>query len=318
MMRCRMLGMAVFAAGVAGALVLGGCRESGEPSVQAGPAHDGVVRTASGPMAFIAQRVGGEGVRVEMLVPDDEDPASWSPAPEVVAAFQGSMLIVLNGAGFEAWAESAVLPMSRVVRTAEASEIALIDSGEVTHTHGPEGEHTHGEVNPHTWLEPSVLAQQAVAVRDALARERPDLADQFDVNLFQLQGELADLSAAWSAVDAQGVLLIASHPSYDYLARAHGWQLANVTLDPDAEMDALAAVRLSVALDEARQGDEQPVLVLWESEPMAETRKRLMEEFGARSVVIDPAEAGPIDAYLDRQRANVERFERALAEARGN
>ena len=228
------------------------------------------------------------------------------------------MLIVLNGAGFEAWADTAALPMSRVVRTADAAEIALIDSGAVTHTHGPEGEHTHGDVNPHTWLEPSLLARQAEAVRDALAVEMPGRSATVDANFGALQAELAELSQAWSAVDAEGVLLIASLPSYDYLAQAHGWQLVNVTLDPDAPMDALAAVRLSVALDEARQGDDQPVLVVWESEPVAETRRRLMDEFGARSVIIDPAEAGEIKRYIERQRANIERFERALSEARGD
>ncbi|MGB5340651.1 MAG: metal ABC transporter substrate-binding protein, partial [Thermoanaerobaculia bacterium] len=96
------------------------------------------------PLAYFAERIGGEQVEVSFPAPADVDPAYWAPAPEVIADFQQADLILLNGAGYEKWLERASLPASRLVDTSVAVESSYIPLDEgVVHTHGPEGEHSH-------------------------------------------------------------------------------------------------------------------------------------------------------------------------------
>ena len=261
-------------ASVCAVLMLIGCSERGpaEPA----PEHDGVIRAGSGPIAFVAQRLAGNGVSVELPVPEGADPATWRPGFDVIADYQGSMLIVLNGAGFEQWAESAALPQSRVVRTADTAGIELIRTKQVTHTHGTEGSHDHGGVNPYTWLDPAMLTKQAEAVCAALQAEMPGHAGTLESNLATLRAELTGLSTAWLAVDVSGITLRARNDAYAYLARAAGWsvevddatepQTGSVMLDdvielgPSAQPEQYLSVqrrnieRLAQAAAEARGG----------------------------------------------------------------
>ncbi len=228
-------------ASVCAALMLAGCSE--RAPTEAAPEHDGVIRAGSGPIAFVAQRLAEGVAAVELPVPEGADPATWRPGFDVIADYQGSMLIVLNGAGFEQWADSAALPNSRVVRTADAAGFELIRSKEVTHTHGTEGSHQHGGVNPHTWLDPALLSKQAEALCEAMQAFMPEHGSAFNDNLSALQMELAELAEAWQAVDVSGVSLMARGDAHVYLARAANW---------DVEADESASTeRGVVVLDDA-------------------------------------------------------------------
>ena len=120
-----------------------GSTEDGEEGAAAssGPL---LVYAVNHPLACMAERIGGEAVQVEFPAPADEDPAYWSPAPEVVLRYQEADLILCNGAGYAGWLERASLPASRTVDTSAAVAERLIGLEEaVTHAHGPEGEHSH-------------------------------------------------------------------------------------------------------------------------------------------------------------------------------
>ncbi len=297
--------------GVFAALMLIGCGKS-TPTAST-PEHDSVIRAGSGPIAFVAQRLAGGIATIELPVPEGDDPSAWRPGFDAIADYQASMLIVLNGAGFEQWADSAALPNSRVVRTADAAGIELIRSTEVTHTHGTEGSHSHGAMNPHTWMSPRELSAQARALADSLNSAMPDQADAIDARLEALVDELAELSLAWRKVDVAGVRFVASHPSYDYLAREMGWEIVNIDLPPEGPItDDPIGELIGVV-----EADDRTVLVLWESEPDAAIAEQMLADFGIHSVVVSPAEGGPIGAYLDVQSANVDRLARAVAAARG-
>ncbi len=58
-----------------------------------------VVYAVNYPLAWLAERIGGEFVAVVLPWPADVDPAFWSPDAETVAAYQRADLIILNGGG---------------------------------------------------------------------------------------------------------------------------------------------------------------------------------------------------------------------------
>ena len=149
------------------------------------------------PLKYFAERIGGAHVEVHFPAPADEDPAYWMPDAETISKYQQADLILLNGAGYEKWVQSASLPKSKLCNTSAAfaeDYIALEDA--LTHSHGPEGEHAHGGTAFTTWLDPTLAVKQADAVRASLAELQPENADAFQKNFDVAQGRPGSLGPA--------------------------------------------------------------------------------------------------------------------------
>lgn len=302
-------------------LVLGGCLLLGfsgcggedssdetagrEPEVAASDPI--VVYAVNYPLAYFAERIGGDDVDVRLPVPADEDPAFWNPTAEEISAFQSADIILLNGAGYAGWTEKASLPRSRLVNTSADAADRYVEADEtLVHAHGPEGEHEHGAMAFTTWLDPTLAIEQARSIRDALAAFRPEAESRFDASFLQLETELAELDrellAAAAALD--GTPLLGSHPVYQYLAERYGLDLWSVHFEPDEPPSESGWQELR----EMQQQRTAP-LMLWEAEAMEPTRDHLEREFGITSIVFSPcANAPDVDDYMDVMRANAQRL----------
>ena len=64
----------------------GGGATDGVPQTPTSTTEPLVISTVNYPLAFFAERVGGDLVRVHFPAPADEDPAYWSPDAETIAA----------------------------------------------------------------------------------------------------------------------------------------------------------------------------------------------------------------------------------------
>ena len=268
------------------------------------------------PTAFFVAYVAGEYVEVVRPLPADADPAFWEPSPEALLEIQGADLIVLNGAGFERWAESVSLPDSRVLRTAEGFRQDWIERDSGSHSHGGLAPHSHGGVDGHTWMDPLQAVLQAEAIRDALKERWPERAAAFDEGFARLRSELEALDGRWRklAPGLEGLRLVASHPSYDYLARRYGFELTNLDLAPEETLpEPILAELAELAAGNAR------TLVLWEADPLAETRAALAAN-GIESVLYAPAEVlAPSEHelgrdFLDVMNENIDRLEALLGD----
>jgi zinc transport system substrate-binding protein len=177
------------------------------------------------PLKYLAERIGGEHVEVHLPVPADEDPAYWMPDSETISRYQPADLILLNGAGYEQWMQSASLPKSKLCNTSATfaeGYIALEDA--LTHSHGPEGEHAHGATAFTTWVDPTLAVKQADAVRASLAELQPENSDAFQKNFDVLKGDLEalDEQIADTVRKTSDRPVVFSHPVYQYFARRYG------------------------------------------------------------------------------------------------
>ncbi len=267
-----------------------------------------VIYTVNYPLAYFAERIGGDWVRVELPVPAGTDPAYWSPPPEEIAAYQGADLILLNGAGYASWVPRASLPEWKLVNTSAAVQGELIVADEaMVHSHGPEGEHEHENTAFTTWLDPTIAIEQASVIRDALIRLQPAHEADFDAGFRELEGNLVELDRRFErwAADWSGRPILASHPVYQYLARRYELDLRSVHFEPNVPpaADQWRSLR-------ALTGEHPAEWMLWESEPLPEIRTRLKEDFGISTVVFDPVASRPATGdYLSVMRANAERLE---------
>ena len=282
-------------------------REPDRPVADNLPARRAVF-TVNYPLAYFAERIGGDRVEVHFPAPPGVDPAEWLPTNEVVAAYQAADLILINGAGYAGWISRVALPESRIVDTSGDFTDELIPEAAVTHSHGPQGDHSHVPSAGTVWLDPSLAMVQASAVAEALAKVDPEGRADYDAARAALQTDLEgldrELAAAAAALSEGGIVF--SRPVYQYLARRLGVEHRAVHWEPG----------------QAPQGDEWRLLeqlvrqeptrwMIWEGEPHAETATRLAE-LGLASVVYEVCANRPNGGdFLDAMRENVARLRAA-------
>lgn len=277
--------MKAFAGLILTAIVLVSCHQAPESGQERESSPTLVV--VNYPLAWFAERLAGDFATVVFEVPADEDPAFWRPGDEAIARIQEADLIFLNGASYAKWVDTTSLPFEATVDTSAAFADAFIEVEEaVTHSHG-EGDpgHTHGGTAFTTWLDFTQAAAQATAVATAITEEWPDRKETVLANLQVLHDELKELEGEMAAATAslQGAPLIASHPVYEYWARANDLEVHSLLWEPGMELDESDLAELD-ALMEDHPGAKYFV---WEGEPLAGHAEKL-EARGLISLVVSP------------------------------
>ncbi len=285
----------------------------GAPSPSEGPP---VVATTTAILFEIASRLGGDDVRVVAPIPMGQDPAWWKPSGEEIAAFQRADLVLANGARYERWLDRANLPRSRLVKTTALVREPLLKVKDASvHSHGPGGAHSHEGIDGHTFVDPTLLRDQAEAARRALKALVPAAAGAIDERHAALDKDLSALADALAAIErpAEGEAIVASHPVYGYLARRLGWSLVNLDWVPDVVPDGDA-----LAEAERRLAGRRPRAILWPSPPRADVQAKVAERFDAPAVVFPIGDTLGVDdraagrGAISALQAGIERLAGAL------
>jgi zinc transport system substrate-binding protein len=292
--------------GIALMLVHAGCSNTHQEALEK---TDVTVEGASSvyvmnyPLKYFAERIGSPHVEVHFPAPADEDPAYWMPDVDTISKYQEADLILLNGAGYEKWVNSASLPKSKFCNTSAnfAGDYMPVENAQ-THSHGPEGKHAHGDTAFTTWLDPLLAVKQADVVRVRLAELQPENAADFQKNFDALEGDLKALEAetaeAVSKLSDRPVVF--SHPVYQYFARRYGLNAKSVHWEPDEPPTDAMWTELREILAE-----HPAKWMIWEGEPLAETVAELAE-LGVDSVTFAPCGNVPGEGdYLVVQRKNL-------------
>jgi zinc transport system substrate-binding protein len=300
------------------------CNKKEPPSAgKTGRAEDvPVIYTTTYPTQYFAERIGRGKVLVSCPVPGDQAALLRTINADVIRAYQNADLVVINGAGYENWIEMVFLAKSRIVDTSKPFEKDfIVVENTVTHSHGPAGAHSHGGIDGHTWLDPAYAEAQAEEIKKAMVKHFPAHAAEFEEGFSSLAGDLEELDRLLADLSKQydGQPVLASHPSYNYLARRYKWNVVNLGLDlnpsemPDDSI--LAEIKRVLKTSPARY-------ILWETCPRDETARRLEGKLGLKSVVFSPCkELGEEDRrrdqhYVEIMKKNVANIREVFAEGR--
>lgn len=255
------------------------------------------------PLRYFVERIAGDRVEVEWLVPDGVNPADWQPSADDVATMGAADLVLLNGAGYEPWMETASLPSRIVVDTSAGFKDRLIETDDRVHAHGPEGSHSHAGIASHTWLDPDLAMLQAQAVLEALSNLVPADQERMQSNFGLLRRQLFERAANLEqAINGRPETeVVFSHPVYQYLQRRFRMNGESVHFEPDRHPDEAAIEELDAIL-----ASRPAEWFIWEGTPTDENRD-LIEARGMQDVVLDPGGARPAEGdLLDLLDANVE------------
>lgn len=178
------------------------------------------------PQAFFVERVGGERVKVDVLVQPGQSPATYSPTPKQMVKLAEARIFFRIGVPFEKVflpkIESS-LPHLLVVDTSQGIALQTMDHHD--HGGGHHDEEDEGtELDPHIWLDPMLVKKQAGIIKETLIRLDPQGAELYEKNYASFAGELDELDRELKETLAplKGKTLLVFHPSYGYFARAYG------------------------------------------------------------------------------------------------
>jgi zinc transport system substrate-binding protein len=265
------------------------------------------------PLAFAAERVGGDEVEVVNLTPPGAEPHDIELTPDDIEAIASADVVVYLGGGFQPAVEEAV--------EAEATGIAVdaLDGVELLPP-APEDEHAgegdaHADeelaADPHIWLDPSAFAGVVDRVAGALEEAVPAGSSAIRDRAAELDAELAEIDEEFAEglAECRTRVMITNHAAFGYLAAAYDLQqeaIAGIS-GPESEPDP---ERLAELADEAVADGVSTVFT--EELVSPEVAETLAAEAGLETAVLSPLEglteeqiaAG--DDYFSVMRRNLE------------
>jgi zinc transport system substrate-binding protein len=250
----------------------------GGESGSSGEAEKTSVVAAFYPLAWAAERVGGDDVEVWNVTKPGAEPHDVELTPRDVERIRSADVVVYLGAGFQPAVEEAV-------EGAEGTAIDVLEGLQLI----PAGPNEEGLTrDPHVWLDPNRFSAAVKAIAESLGREEQGRS---------VARELAKLDRQFkrglAACDRRE--LVTTHAAFGYLAERYNLDQISITgLSPEAEP---AARDLEVIVGRVRDAEATTIFLETLVSPrLAETVAR---ESGATTAVLDPLE-GLAQEDLDR------------------
>ncbi|MFZ4154141.1 metal ABC transporter substrate-binding protein [Streptomyces pseudogriseolus] len=284
------------------------------------------------PMAFLAERIGGEHVHVTSLTEPGQEPHDLE-----ISARQMGELEEADAALYLKGLQPAV---DKAVGLAEGP--TKIDAAELTtlETHGTEAgghedehgdEHAHeedhahedehghdhdheGGADPHVWLDPVKYAEVAEGVGKAFQKADPDHAADYRANTADLVKDLKALDGKFRTglANRTSDVFVTTHAAFGYLAERYGLTEEAISgLDPESEP---SGARMK-ELQEIAKADGVTT-VFYETLVSDRTAKTLAADVGLKTDVLDPVEGitdhSRGEDYLQVMEANLTALRTAL------
>jgi len=184
------------------------------------------------PQKFFVEKIGGDRVKVEVMVPSGAYPASYEPKPAQMVSLKRAKLYFSIGVPFEkAWLPRfrSANPGLRVVDTSEDIETIFMKS---RHFHRGE-KSPHSQNDPHIWLSPPLVKKQAKTIMEALVKLDPTAKDLYEKNYLGFVDEIEKLDKYLKQLfeGKKGARFLVFHPSWGYFARAYGLEQISMEIE---------------------------------------------------------------------------------------
>lgn len=307
---------AVASALLLGAVLLSGCGQGAvrEPGTAPGeitspaPAGPLNVTVSIPPQKYFVDRIGGEHVRVNVMVEAGESPATYEPTPEQLKGLSEAAAYVSYGAPFErAWMDriTAANPEMLIVDTTQGIELMPM---EVHHRHGEEEEPEGPPENPdpHTFVSPQLVKVQSQTIYEALVYLDPAHQETYRANLDRFIADIdaldADIREALAGVERRKFIVF--HPAWGYFARDYDLEMVPIEIGGQEP----SAAELAALVTEARQ--EGIKVIFAQPEFSTKAAETIANEIGGEVLLISPLAPD----WLDNLRRVTDALARALSQ----
>jgi ABC-type Zn uptake system ZnuABC Zn-binding protein ZnuA len=262
------------------------------------------VVTTSADLKALTEVVGGVRIEVESLAAPEQDPHTIEVKPAQLARVRSAALLIRVGLDHEPWLAKLRLPASAVVL--DASRNARLIQTETPRLRVERRAHVHAYGNTHYWLDPVNAIPISRAIRDALAKLRPDDARVFEANTNAFIDALNTKIEYWKTILApfRGTKMVVMHDSWSYFAEAFGLKIvAAAEAQPGVPP---SPAELAMLLQHMRDAGVKVLIVDPHSNPTLV--REIAAKSGARAVTLMPSGTDYVRLFDD----NVSRLLTAL------
>lgn len=303
---------------------LGAC-STGEPAPAQGEAAAPTstagrlrVVTAVYPLAYAAERIGGDTVEVVNLTPPGAEPHDVELTPQDVVAISEADLVIYES-GLQPALDEAITGQ-QVANAFDVAESADLQPAQVQvigpdeqagDDHGGSGDDHGGAggstLDPHFWLDPLRYEKVSAAMAAELGRISQTDRMTFDDNVDEFSRQLTTLDGDFAAglQQCEKKDIVTSHAAFGYLAQRYGLrQVAVSGLTGGGEADP---ARMAQITDYVRKHSVRTIYI----EPLVDPAlgRTVAQETGVSTAVLDPIESltdsSPGRDYLEIMRANL-------------
>lgn len=252
------------------------------------------------PLSEFARQVAGERAEVVNLVPAGVEPHDFEPSPKDIVTVYGAKLLILNGAGIDAWVNGIRSDM-------EVRGVRVLDMARVINTFTPD---------PHFWLDPVFAAREVEAIRDTLMEVDSAGAEEYRARAGKYLAELMALDRAYrdGLASCAQKEIVTSHAAFGYLAKRYNMAMVPIAgLSPEEEPSPKKLAEIVRTI--RKRGIRFIFMETLVNPKLAQT---IASETGAGILIFNPlegltdAEAAAGENYISIMRKNLENLRRGL------
>ena len=260
---------------------------------------------------FTAALCEGTGITVTRLVTEEVSCLhDYSLNVRQVRAAEAAQLIVISGAGLEAFLDDLLLGAD-IVDASRGIELLCPKEGH-DHSHEEEEHHSHEghshDRDPHIWLSPAHAMTMAENICAGLCESYPEHTDAFHANLDALLGRIAEVQAygaeALSTLSCREIITF--HDGFAYFADAFGLTILEAV---EEESGSEASAKELIHLIEEVEHHQLPA-IFTEKSGSVSAASIIARETGCETYTLDMAMAG--HSWFDAMYHNIDTIKEAL------
>lgn len=239
------------------------------------------------PQEYFVKKIGGNRVKVNVMVKQGAEPATYEPKPRQLRALSDAEAYISIGVPFEkAW-------MNKI--KGANSQMLIIDSTKginkmemVAHNHHENHEHedhySEETLDPHVWLSPQLAKIQAENIYQGLSQLDSENQGQYKQNLDRFISEIdqLDRKIKQNLAEVKNRKFIVFHPAWGYFAREYNLEQIPVEVGGQ-EPSAYELVQLIKTAKE-----ENIKVVFAQPEFSTKSAKTIAKEFDGKLIFITP------------------------------
>jgi zinc transport system substrate-binding protein len=245
------------------------------------------------PHAFLLERIGGERLRIEVLVPTGREPELYQATPDKIAALSKTKVLFRTGMPFEETLIPKLKSNTNKLKIVDLRNgitlrtLELHDHNSHSNHNAPIHVHVHNESDPHIWFAPTILKTEVQTVLQTLSEIDPKGTAQYQKNAEQFLEEIEklriDLAERLAPFKAKTVFVF--HPAYGYFCDEFGLRQRAVEFEGKSPKPQ----QLTALITEIRHSENIPVIFVQPEFNQAPTQA-ITETTSVKIVVHSPLE----------------------------
>lgn len=236
------------------------------------------------PQKEFVKELGGDKVKVTLMVPPGQDPHSYEPETSQMRELAKADLYFKVGSGIQfekTWMSTMkeYNPDMKVIDGAKGIDLLTMDE------HEADDEHDHGEdIDPHIWLSPKNAVKMIDNLLQGIVEEDPENQDFYEQNAEEYKNKLKGLDSKLKTElePYKNKEFMVFHPSFGYLA--HDYNLTQVPIQEQGKNPGTG--ELKTIIDQAKENN---ISVIFVSPQFDESNaESIAEEIDGEVAVLNP------------------------------